>query len=217
MILAGACSAALVWEWNRHWQSCPVRIGQPATAAEAVDRTAPDFELPMADGEATFRLRDFRGHKPVALIFGSYTCPFIRRRSAELERLYREYGDEVQFCFVYTRETHPADEAPVPENEVEGIRLAQTTSSSQRRQRCMETLGVMGLSIPAVIDSQNDEVARKYDSMPTIRMHLIDTSGQIVYRSHGMLPFTFSPAELESEILKLVDHESDAARALNDS
>lgn len=34
---------------------------------------APDFELQDADGENPVRLSDFRGQKPVALVFGSYT------------------------------------------------------------------------------------------------------------------------------------------------
>jgi len=34
---------------------------------------APDFELYDTKGEKTIRLSDFRGSKPVALIFGSYT------------------------------------------------------------------------------------------------------------------------------------------------
>ena len=35
--------------------------------------TAPDFELSDVNGEDTIRLSDFRGKKPVALIFGSFT------------------------------------------------------------------------------------------------------------------------------------------------
>lgn len=34
---------------------------------------APDFELCDVNGENPVRLSDFRGNKPVALIFGSYT------------------------------------------------------------------------------------------------------------------------------------------------
>jgi hypothetical protein len=34
---------------------------------------APDFELQHANGQESVRLSDYRGQKPVALIFGSYT------------------------------------------------------------------------------------------------------------------------------------------------
>jgi hypothetical protein len=34
---------------------------------------APDFELHDASGENAVRLSDFRGRRPVALVFGSFT------------------------------------------------------------------------------------------------------------------------------------------------
>jgi len=34
---------------------------------------APEFSLPTVDRKARVRLSSFRGHKPVVLIFGSYT------------------------------------------------------------------------------------------------------------------------------------------------
>jgi hypothetical protein len=34
---------------------------------------APDFKLKTLDGKRTIRLRQFRGKRPVVLIFGSYT------------------------------------------------------------------------------------------------------------------------------------------------
>ncbi|UCG83515.1 MAG: redoxin domain-containing protein [Dehalococcoidia bacterium] len=43
-----------------------------ALAPKAGD-VAPDFELYDTKGENHIRLSDFRGKKPVALIFGSYT------------------------------------------------------------------------------------------------------------------------------------------------
>lgn len=43
-----------------------------AQAPKAGD-IAPDFELTDVTGTRTVRLSDFRGHKPVALIFGSFT------------------------------------------------------------------------------------------------------------------------------------------------
>ncbi|TET52895.1 MAG: redoxin domain-containing protein [Anaerolineales bacterium] len=42
-------------------------------AAPKAGDMAPAFELRDADGADPVRLSDFRGKKPVALIFGSYT------------------------------------------------------------------------------------------------------------------------------------------------
>lgn len=41
--------------------------------APKVGDLAPDFELYDSSGENPLRLSDFRGKKPVALIFGSFT------------------------------------------------------------------------------------------------------------------------------------------------
>ena len=34
---------------------------------------APDFELPLVEGDTSIRLSDFGAGRPVALVFGSYT------------------------------------------------------------------------------------------------------------------------------------------------
>jgi hypothetical protein len=41
--------------------------------APKVGELAPDFELQNPDGQVQIRLSDFRGKRPVALVFGSYT------------------------------------------------------------------------------------------------------------------------------------------------
>lgn len=41
--------------------------------APKVGDLAPDFELIAADVDETVRLSDFRGDRPVALVFGSFT------------------------------------------------------------------------------------------------------------------------------------------------
>jgi len=54
---------------QRAWQK---RYDLLALAPKVGDM-APDFELSDANGENALRLSDFRGKKPVALVFGSYT------------------------------------------------------------------------------------------------------------------------------------------------
>jgi hypothetical protein len=48
-------------------------MAERETLAPAVGAEAPDFELPMLESGGRVRLSAFRGRKPVALIFGSYT------------------------------------------------------------------------------------------------------------------------------------------------
>ena len=49
--------------WQKRHNALAPRVGDPA----------PDFTLSDIRGENTIRLSDFRGKKPVALIFGSFT------------------------------------------------------------------------------------------------------------------------------------------------
>lgn len=48
-------------------------IAARETTAPAVGDEAPDFDLPLCGSPARVRLSSFRGKRPVALIFGSYT------------------------------------------------------------------------------------------------------------------------------------------------
>lgn len=49
------------------------RQKQLDTQAPKAGDPAPDFELSDSDGQNPVRLSSFRGQKPVALLFGSYT------------------------------------------------------------------------------------------------------------------------------------------------
>lgn len=49
--------------WQKKFDALAPKIGD----------IAPDFELRDAKGENPIRLSDFKGGKPVALIFGSFT------------------------------------------------------------------------------------------------------------------------------------------------
>ena len=48
-------------------------LAQREAHAPAVGSVAPDFELPRLGSDERVRLSSFRHHKPVALIFGSFT------------------------------------------------------------------------------------------------------------------------------------------------
>ncbi len=50
-------------DWQKRFDAHAPKVGD----------VAPDFELCDINGKNLVRLSDFRGRKPVALIFGSYT------------------------------------------------------------------------------------------------------------------------------------------------
>jgi len=49
--------------WQKKYDAEAPRLGDPA----------PDFELRDSNGENLIRLSDFKGEKPVVLVFGSFT------------------------------------------------------------------------------------------------------------------------------------------------
>jgi hypothetical protein len=57
----------------RKWRKVRAEQRRVDASAPKVGDITPDFELRDVDGENPIRLSDFRGQKPVALIFGSFT------------------------------------------------------------------------------------------------------------------------------------------------
>lgn len=53
-----------------HWEHTKALM---ARVAPAVGELAPDFSLKTLDGKETIALSNFKGDRPVVLIFGSYT------------------------------------------------------------------------------------------------------------------------------------------------
>jgi len=58
----------------QHWRSAELawQLSQDPQSPKVGD-LAPDFELQDPEGRLAVRLKDFRGKRPVALVFGSYT------------------------------------------------------------------------------------------------------------------------------------------------
>ncbi len=56
------------------WNKTREHFKEQEKRAPKTGTDAPDFELPyLGETEKTVRLSDFRGKRPVALLFGSYT------------------------------------------------------------------------------------------------------------------------------------------------
>jgi thiol-disulfide isomerase/thioredoxin len=153
--------------------------------------SAPDFSLKSPDGEKTVRLSDYRGAKPVVLIFGSYTCPPFRDVYPTLERLHKEYGREVAFLYVYIREAHPEDGWKMPRNEREGIAVKDPKSLAERADLTKQACAFFETAIPAVVDTMDDATDRAYAAWPS-RIYLVNVDGKIAVRGdpgpRGLVP-----------------------------
>jgi peroxiredoxin len=137
-------------------------------APEAGDE-APDFTLRTLDGDKV-KLSDFEDDRNVVLTFGSATCPATAASIGGLKDLYEEFGDRVQFFFVYVREAHPGDELPAHESMKDKMHAAELLRDEDE------------LEIPILLDELNGKVHKKYGGMPNPSF-LIDRSGSIAFRS----------------------------------
>jgi thiol-disulfide isomerase/thioredoxin len=164
---------------------------------------APEFSLKSPDGEKTVQLSDYRGAKPVVLIFGSYTCPPFRDVYPTLERLHKEHGREVAFLYVYIREAHPEDGWKMPRNQREGIAVKDPKSMAERVDLTKQACAFFKTAIPAVVDTMDDATDRAYAAWPS-RIYLVDVDGKIAVRGDPG-PRGLVPAAREVEIW-LKDH-----------
>ena len=128
-------------------------------------------------------------------MFGSLTCPPFRRRIQDVDKLYEEYKDGVEFRFIYIREAHPDSVLFVKEDGGEKLqKIGQTDTLDQRVQTakvCTETLRV---DIPVVVDRADNAVNKTYAGWP-IRLVIVNPEGKIVHIS-GPGPSGFDPSEV---------------------
>lgn len=117
-----------------------------------------------------------------------------------MEKLYKEYGEQVQFLVIYIREAHPTDGWQVRANEQEKILVEQPTSLDERIDVASKMCTELKLTIPTVIDQLDDKVGKAYAGWPD-RLYLVDTQGKISYQG-GPGPRGFLPDELETAIRK---------------
>jgi alkylhydroperoxidase family enzyme len=169
----------------------------------AVGEKAPDFLLKTVDGQSEIALSQLVGSKPVVLVFGNFTCGPFRGQAGNVEKLYRRYKDRATFLAVYVREAHPTDGWSMESNDRVGVHLRQPRSYEERVGVAQTCSQVLGLGMPMVVDSIDDQVGARYSGMPS-RLYLIDRDGKVAYKS-GRGPFGFKPDELEHSLLLLLD------------
>lgn len=75
-------------------------FGLPATAA-SVGELAPEFEIETQDG-TTFRLADFRGRKPVYVVFWNTWCSYCIKKTPRYRKLQEQFGDKIEIIAINT-------------------------------------------------------------------------------------------------------------------
>jgi len=78
-------------------------------AAASVGDMAPDFEISTQDGNL-FRLSDFRGHKPVYVIFWNTWCEYCVKKTPRYSKLLEQLGDQIEIIAINTSRSDSVEE-----------------------------------------------------------------------------------------------------------
>jgi peroxiredoxin len=158
----------------------------PFSGPEPGER-APDFKATTLEGE-TLHLSDYQGKKNVLLVFGSATCPMTAGSVKGINELYDQFrGDDIEFLFIYVRESHPGERIPAHRSNAEKEEAARLLRDEE------------GLEMPVLVDDVRGTIHRKYSKMPNPAF-LIDKSGRVAFRTMWA-----RPDELESAIEELLE------------
>jgi hypothetical protein len=172
----------------------------PAKAREGppIGEPAPAFSLPTREGGPEVALASFKGEKPVALIFGSYTCPPFRHSAIRLRQVVDTYASRVQFLFVYIREAHAVDgRTPMP--SADQPLVEEPTTLEERNAVATQCSLDLGFDrFPTLVDGMDNAVARAY-AAPPARLYVIDRDGKVAYKG-GPGPFGLDPEAFEAAI-----------------
>ena len=173
-----------------------------------VNEPAPDFKLKTHDGSRTVRLSEVVGSKPVVLVFGNFTCGPFRSMYPGVEDVYRRFKDDAVFLGVYVREAHPTDGWKMESNAKVGVSIAQPKTFAERTDVAQQCHRLLKPSIPLLVDEIDDSTGNAYSGMPA-RLYVIDTAGQVVFKS-GRGPFGFKTGELEQALVMTLLSQSQA-------
>jgi hypothetical protein len=149
----------------------------------AVGDPAPDFTLPsIASGRPT-HLRDLVGHKPVVLVFGSFSCGIFAGYRPALARLYQAHCAEAEFLFVNVREAGhrlPGLEFLAQEEHSASCPAgaAPCGSCEQHGRAVQKALARTGFPLPAVVDGEDEWVTCLYGAFP-MRLVVVDAGGRV--------------------------------------
>jgi hypothetical protein len=128
-----------------------------------VGQQARDFALPGVTSGQNVRLSDFRGGKPVVLIFGTTSSTLLRNQAGPLEEMYQTYRGQAQFLFVHLREVGTVPSAGPPD---------------EWRERVRQALASFPLTIPCVLDGARGETQNRYQAWPQ-RLVIVGIDGRI--------------------------------------
>jgi len=85
----------------KHLLGFSLLLSTGVVIAAAVGEMAPDFEVTTQSGEV-LRLSDFRGKRPVYVIFWNTWCPHCVKKTPRYVKLQEQLGDKVEIVAINT-------------------------------------------------------------------------------------------------------------------
>jgi hypothetical protein len=145
-------------------------------------------------------LDDFRGDRPVVLMFGSVDLPLFDGQLGTLRRLHDDFKGRVAFLFIEIVEPAHPESGLEPLAERPG---PEASSPEVRRRRIAKGLEVEDVPFPCLVDEDGRaEVA--YAAHP-LRLVVVGTDGLILYNA-GLGRLLFGPAVVVSPTGGLVPY-----------
>jgi tetratricopeptide (TPR) repeat protein len=159
------------------------------------ERTASgDPGIPIGAAAPAVGTLTFVGLKrPVALVFGSYTCPKLRSSAADLKRIAEQYHERVDFRLVYISEAHANGGAESQWqstiNQKEGIDLPAARNLAEKQEHAALCLRRLTLPFGVVVDGMDAAAERAYQAWPS-RLYLVGRDGKVAFQTRlGELDF----------------------------
>ena len=115
-----------------------------------------------------------------------------------LNEIYNSYKSDIEFLSIYIREAHASDGWVSLGNLSENISVAEPTTDDERTEVASICQSMMGLQMPMLIDSIDNDAESKYISVP-MRLFVIDAGGMLTYVG-GEGPRGFLPDEWEDAL-----------------
>jgi hypothetical protein len=147
--------------------------------APAVGAPAPPFSLPGVKADEPIGLQALLAQqKPIVLVFGSLSCNVLHQHLDGLERLYRAHRGHATFLFVNIREAgHPMPglEFLLP---AKGVMFGPQLPWPERRQAVRKAVARVGLTLPVVLDREDNKVMHAYGAFP-LRLVVVGADGRI--------------------------------------
>lgn len=137
---------------------------QDSSASSSQQQANPAPSFPMEDVQGnTVQLSDFLGQKPIFLNFWASTCPPCKQEMPDIQALYEQYGDQIQFVLVNV-----------------GAAMNDT------REKAQSYLSEEKFTFPVYYDVDYQAItAYGLNSFPT--SFFIDAQGNLVTYGRGML------------------------------